>query len=210
MTQIERTALAFEWGNEQPTAAHAYLLPAVLGSLRRLGAKRILDLGCGNGSFTARVVESGFDLVGLDASTTGLRIASGLMPATPLIEASLEDPLPPSLHGQFDAVIAVEVIEHLARPRVLCARAKEALRPGGHFIVTTPYHGYLKNLALAVSGTMDRHWQPGRDGGHIKFFSRATLTTLLEGEGFIVTNFSRLGRIPPLAKSMIAECRVRS
>jgi 2-polyprenyl-6-hydroxyphenyl methylase/3-demethylubiquinone-9 3-methyltransferase len=36
--------------------------------------------------------------------------------------------------------------------------------------VTTPYHGYVKNLALAVTGQLDRHWQPWRDGGHIKFF----------------------------------------
>jgi 2-polyprenyl-3-methyl-5-hydroxy-6-metoxy-1,4-benzoquinol methylase len=209
MTHVSRNALAFEWAHEQPSAAHAYLLPAVLAALRRGAPARVLDLGCGNGVFTARIVENGFTVVGLDASASGIAIAQRLLPGAELLQWSLEDPLPPSLHQRFDAVIAVEVIEHLPTPRVLCARATEALRPGGQFVLTTPYHGYLKNLALALTGQLDQHWQPGRDGGHIKFFSPRTLTALLESEGFAVTDLARVGRIPPLAKSMVLECRQR-
>ena len=44
-------------------------------------------------------------------------------------------------------------------------------------MLSTPYHGYLKNLALAVSGRMDRHFTALHVGGHIKFFSIETLTT---------------------------------
>ena len=75
--------------------------------------------------------------------------------------------------------------------------------------MTTPYHGYLKNLALAVAGQLDGHYQPWRDGGHIKFFSRATVTDLIRREGFVVTGFVRVGRVPPLAKSMVVESRFR-
>jgi 2-polyprenyl-6-hydroxyphenyl methylase/3-demethylubiquinone-9 3-methyltransferase len=132
------------------------------------------------------------------------------VPAATFLEGSLEQPLSRELHAQFDAVTAVEVIEHLPKPGVLCARAREALRPGGRFIVTTPYHGYLKNLALAVAGQLDRHWQPACDGGHIKFFSRATVTELIRREGFVVTGFDRVGRIPPLAKSMVIEARIKT
>src|SRR5437879_476891 len=128
MTQAARTSLAFEWNHEQPSAAHGYLLPAVLRSLRRCGATRVLDLGCGNGVFTSRVVGAGFDVTGLDASASGLRIATGQCPTARFLEASVDDPLPAALHRQFDAVIAVEVIEHLPLPRMLCARAREALR----------------------------------------------------------------------------------
>ena len=202
MTGAERTALAFEWGQDAP-AAHAYLVPPVLDALRRAGARRVLDLGCGNGTFTAHVAARGFEIVGIDASRSGIRIASEIVPSATFLEHALEEPLPQHLHGQFDAAIAVEVVEHLPVPKQLCARAREALRPGGHFIATTPYHGYLKNLALAVAGQLDGHWQPLQDGGHIKFFSRATLTELLERTGFEVTGFVRVGRVPPLAKSMV-------
>lgn len=209
MTDVERTTLAFSWGEEAP-AAHAYLVAPVLKFLRQEGARRVLDLGCGNGTFTAHIVQAGFDVVGADASASGIRIASGLLPAAEFFEHSIEQPLPPQLNGQFDAVTAVEVIEHLPIPGALCARAREALRPGGHLIVTTPYHGYLKNLALAVAGRLDRHWEPLQDGGHIKFFSRPTLTDLLRREGFDVTGYARVGRIPPFAKSMVVESRLKS
>jgi SAM-dependent methyltransferase len=208
MADVDRTPLAFEWGEGAPSA-HTYLAPAVLRLLRKGGARRVLDLGCGNGTFTARMVEAGYEVVGADASPSGIGIAARLVPAAQFLEHSLEHPLPLQLHGQFDAVTAVEVIEHLPIPRLLCARAREALRPDGQFIVTTPYHGYLKNLALAVTGQLDSHWQAWRDGGHIKFFSRGTVTGLIRHEGFEVTGFVRVGRIPPLAKSMVVESRLK-
>jgi 2-polyprenyl-3-methyl-5-hydroxy-6-metoxy-1,4-benzoquinol methylase len=206
MANAERTALAFEWGEGAPSA-HEYLGPAVLELLRDAGARRVLDLGCGNGTFTARIVDAGYEVVGVDASPTGIAIASRAVPAATFLEHSLENPLPSELRRQFDVVTAVEVIEHLPIPAVLCARACEALRPGGRFILTTPYHGYLKNLALALSGQLDSHWEPGRDGGHIKFFSRATITDVIRRQGFEVTRFLRVGRIPPFAKSMVVESR---
>ena len=78
---------------------------------------------------------------------------------------------------------------------------------GGGVIVSTPYHGYLKNLAMAVTGKMDAHFTALWDHGHIKFWSVRTLTILLEEAGFRDLRFLRVGRIPPLAKSMIAIAR---
>jgi len=80
MANAERTALAFEWGEGAPSA-HEYLAPAVLQLLRQAGARRVLDLGCGNGTFTARIVDAGYDVTGLDASPSGIGIASRLVPA---------------------------------------------------------------------------------------------------------------------------------
>ncbi|MBK8742608.1 MAG: hypothetical protein IPM02_25355 [Betaproteobacteria bacterium] len=65
--------------------------------------------------------------------------------------------------------------------------------------------GYWKNLAL--TGKFDFHFTALWDGGHIKFWSIATLTTLLEEAGFEQIRFYRIGRIPALAKSMIAVAR---
>ena len=81
--------------------------------------------------------------------------------------------------------------------------------PDGHVILTTPYHGYLKNLLLAVSGRLDRHWNPLHDGGHVKFFSRPSLNELLRRRGFVPTRFARVGRVPIVAKSMIVEARLQ-
>lgn len=70
--------------------------------------------------------------------------------------------------------------------------------------MSTPYHGYLKNLALALTGKMDRHFTALWDHGHIKFWSIPTLTTLMVDAGSETIRFRRVGRIPALAKSMIA------
>jgi len=99
----------------------------------------------------------------------------------------------------------VEVIEHLLLPRRLVEAALSALRPGGLVVLTTPYHGYLKNLALALSNGFDAHWHPLRDFGHVKFFSRHTLLALLEEYGLRALRFSTAGRVPLLAKSMIVS-----
>jgi 2-polyprenyl-6-hydroxyphenyl methylase/3-demethylubiquinone-9 3-methyltransferase len=109
--------------------------------------------------------------------------------------------------GGFDLVLSLEVIEHLYSPRLFVDRAHDALTEGGHLILSTPFHGYFKNLALALSGKLDDHFSPLWDGGHIKFWSERTLRALLEERGFTVDRFLRCGRVPPLAKSMIVVGR---
>jgi hypothetical protein len=102
-------------------------------------------------------------------------------------------------------VISLEVIEHCYYPRKLAKTCFDLLAPGGVLILSTPYHGYLKNLALGVFGQWDRHADPPLwDGGHIKLFSAATFTRLLTQTGFFDISVYRAGRIPPLAKTMIA------
>ena len=94
-------------------------------------------------------------------------------------------------------------IEHLFTPHRLPDYAHSVLREGGYLVVSTPYHGYLKNLLLSLFDKWDYHHKSPCVGGHIKFWSRATLTELLEDHGFRVLGFSGVGRLPFLWKSMI-------
>jgi 2-polyprenyl-3-methyl-5-hydroxy-6-metoxy-1,4-benzoquinol methylase len=114
------------------------------------------------------------------------------------------------LQDAFDVIVSVEVIEHLLLPRQLFSRAKEALKRNGELIITTPYHGYWKNLLIALTGKFDDHWHPLRDYGHVKFFSTQTLSKLFEEQGFELTHVKRVGRIPPVAKSLMMRGRLRS
>jgi SAM-dependent methyltransferase len=193
----------FLWSSAEAPGSHSYLAGPVKAALRAAGADSVLDLGCGNGALTSHLARTGFTMHGLDGSDTGIRLARERYPGIPFDTHDLATPLPPALRGRFDAVIAVEVIEHLLLPRNLLASALQALRPGGLLVVTTPFHGYLKNLAIALAGGFDEHWHPLRDYGHIKFFSRRTLGGLLAEHGVADLRFQTAGRIPPLAKSMI-------
>jgi len=107
----------------------------------------------------------------------------------------------------FNAVVSTEVIEHLYSPHSLPIYAGKVLHSGGYLVISTPYHGYLKNLLLSIFNKWDFHHTPLWCGGHIKFWSRATLTKLLEQNGFTVTGFSGVGRLPYVWKSMILVAR---
>ena len=101
----------------------------------------------------------------------------------------------------------MEVVEHVYAPRQFAKRVYDLLEPGGVAVISTPYHGYLKNLAIALLDKSDWHHTALWDHGHIKFWSIKTLGQLLTKAGFTDIKFLRVGRIPVLAKSMIAVAR---
>ncbi len=105
----------------------------------------------------------------------------------------------------FDIVVSTEVVEHLYSPREWAAGCHAALRPGGKLICTTPYQGYLKNLLISFVGGWDKHANPLWDGGHIKLWSRATLTALLREARFEKIEIRGVGRAPALRMTMVAR-----
>jgi 2-polyprenyl-6-hydroxyphenyl methylase/3-demethylubiquinone-9 3-methyltransferase len=193
----------FVWEDAEVPQAHRYLVSPTIRVLREMGSHTVLDLGCGNGSFSALLQTEGFLVVGCDASASGIAFAREAHPRVDFLEHDISNPLPSSFSTSFDAVVSLEVVEHLMQPRYLIARAYNALRPGGVLIMSTPYHGYFKNLALALTNQFDTHWHPLRDFGHVKFFSPKTLSRLASEGGFCVKRCERVGRIPAFACSMI-------
>lgn len=188
--------------------AHAYLMPQLRGML---GSPRgaILDLGCGNGAVARALIALGYDVYGVDASESGVAIANATAPGRFFVLDVSAGRLPIGLTGKrFDLVISTEVIEHLYDPHGFVAFARTILANGGEFIVSTPYHGYLKNLALAITGKLDSHFGALWVGGHIKFFSRNTLEQMLREQGFEVTGFAGAGRLPYLWKSMLVKAKL--
>lgn len=203
----------YVWLDGKSTCAHDYLYPPVKRILDELrwptARKRLLDLGCGNGSLTARLSALGWSVVGIDASAQGIAAARSHHPGLDFRQMSAYDDLRGSL-GTFPLIISLEVVEHLYSPREYVARAFEALEDGGVLLLSTPYHGYWKNLALAVTGRLDQHFTALWDHGHIKFWSCPTITHLLEEGGFQVERILRVGRVPALAKSMLIVAAKRS
>lgn len=197
----------YVWESAELTSSHEYLLPALkeilAGETLPQDRQRLFELGCGNGSVANELVRLGWAVTGVDPSEQGIAQANARYPAIPLRIGSAYDELA-AQYGTFPVVVSLEVVEHVYAPRKYAATLFSLVEQGGVAIVSTPYHGYLKNLALAVSGKMDAHFTALWDHGHIKFWSKKTLTQLLTEAGFENISFHLAGRIPPLAKSMLA------
>ena len=76
-------------------------------------------------------------------------------------------------------------------------------KKNGYVLITTPYHGYIKNLVLSLLGLMDNHFTALWTHGHIKFFSIKTLKKLISNYKFDIKEISFSGRFYPLSSSMI-------
>lgn len=181
---------------------HRYLWPLVERWIRERRPRRIFELGCGNGSIAHRLATLGYDVVAVDASESGIAQARRLGGNARFEVAGAYDDLA-ARFGCFDLVLSLEVIEHLMSPKCFIERVRDLLEPEGSLILSTPFHGYWKNLAIALAGRFDAHVNPLWEGGHIKFFSERTIRSLLGNAGLTVARVARVGRVPPLAKSMV-------
>jgi 2-polyprenyl-3-methyl-5-hydroxy-6-metoxy-1,4-benzoquinol methylase len=108
------------------------------------------SIGCDNGTLCCELANRGYDVVGCEPNAESLQFAQRTAPELILHNLDVDDD-PSAIGNQsFDVATAKEVIEHFVRPRNLSQFAKRLLRPGGHLIINTPFHSYLKNLVLAL------------------------------------------------------------
>lgn len=201
----------YGYQNSDFSHAHAYLKDAILGQLNKPQNKLILDVGCGNGAIANYLISKGYDVYGIDASESGIEIANTVNPGRFFIHDVSSDKVPQAIVTmKFDTIISTEVVEHLYDPRKYVSFCKAILSKngGGEVIVSTPYHGYLKNLLLAITGKLDNHFTALWDGGHIKFWSKKTLRVLFEEQGFSYVSFTGAGRMYLIWKSMVLKFRI--
>jgi 2-polyprenyl-6-hydroxyphenyl methylase/3-demethylubiquinone-9 3-methyltransferase len=200
----------YRYADSRLNHSHGFLLPAVMLCLQELNLaperRRVFELGCGNGSVANYLTQYGWKVNGVDPSKEGIALANRSFPDIKLSQGSAYEDLS-GKYGRFQVVLSLEVVEHVYFPRKFAKTLFSLCEPGGAAIVSTPYHGYWKNFAMALIGQMDRHFTALWDHGHIKFWSMKTLTTLLEEAGFNDIRFRRVGRIPALAKAMIATAQ---
>lgn len=193
------------------TCAHDYIVPVIIKiikGLRLSSDSKILDAGCGGGALV-NTIYNDLDfknVYGFDASKSGIDLAKKSFPELVknfFIHNAYESKLPSDVPQKYDLIISMEVIEHLFAPKTYLTNLTLWLEDNGYLILTTPYHGYLKNLLIAMLNKFDKHFDPLWEGGHIKFFSKNTLYRLLEDTGIRPMKFDAAGRLPFLWKSMI-------
>ena len=139
--------------------ARARLTVALLGRLGVSPPARLLDAGCGWGVTLDALERRGYRPTGLDVSRRVLERLD--RPGRTLIEADLTQPWPDADLPQFDAVLALDVLEHLDDDRGAVARLGELVRPGGGvLVVSVPARPELFGEFDAVQGHR-RRYVPG-------------------------------------------------
>ncbi len=198
----------YYYSSPDPSYDDQFLWEAVRGDLLRHAPPpaSVLEVGCGNGVNARRMAELGYSVTAIDSSVSGIEAARRIDSTVRFEASSIYDPLADRF-GTFDVVVALEVIEHLYDPRALARGLHDLLKPGGHALLSTPYHGWLKNVLIALTGRSDDHFNPLWDHGHIKFFSVRSLRRLFSETPLREIHVRRLGRIPWLARTMLVALR---
>jgi 2-polyprenyl-3-methyl-5-hydroxy-6-metoxy-1,4-benzoquinol methylase len=165
--------------------------------LNNYANRRVLDLGCGNGHVVSYLVKQGYDAYGRHVSEKGIAIAKKEYPDRFFRQDLSTNQLPSEIQRlKFDTIISTDAIEYL-NPEGFIEICKYILQKNGDLIISIPYHGSWKNLSLAILGKWDSHHDPTWHVGHIKFWSKRTLTKLLTKKNvFTVTGFKGCGQIP--------------
>lgn len=199
----------YGWKTSSAPPSCEYVAPQIIRLIRKLKLKRVVDLGAGNGALCSMIKATGCEVVGVEFDSKGCELARSRYPDIRFHNFGFHDDPEKftSSEGVFEAAISTEVVEHLYAPHLLPRYASETVMANGYLIISTPYHGYLKNLALALLDRWDSHHSPLWHGGHIKFWSRRTLGQLVSQNGFEVVDFYGVGRSPYFWKSIIMVAR---
>ena len=197
----------YDWINNN-TSHHRYLINTILKFLNQIDTYKIdhLDVGCGNGFLTNRFHEKFNSSLGVDLSDEGIRQAKQYE-NTKLKFRNIELEKLIEENKSFDLVSAFEVIEHQYLPDTFLKKINELLKINGYLLLSTPYHGYFKNLAISLLNKHDWHFNPLWRHGHIKFFSIKTLSKVLSETSFEIINYKFSGRIYPFSSSMVFLCK---
>lgn len=150
---------------------------------------KCLEVGCGDGYFSSEIVRRNLSVTGIDFSSEGVRRAQERTPEARFVVHDLTQPLPFEADS-FSAVWCSEVLEHLFSPLFVLQEIQRVLRPGGMALLTVPYHGLLKNLAIAAFA-FEKHFDP--EYPHLRFFTIRSLASLVRKAGLSVVETATCG-----------------
>lgn len=150
---------------------------------------RVLDIGCSDGRFGAMTKDFGHYVVGVDVikhEGVGERLDG-------LVEADLNDGLPVETGGDFDVIVAADVLEHTIEPRVLLEDMIVRLNAGGSILVSVPNFAHWYPRARVAVGRFDYDQRGLLDRGHVRFFTRRSFERLLADSSLIIERRTVVG-----------------
>jgi len=145
----------------------------------------ILDIGCADGTFTKIIFDKAKPrrIIGIDIVKTSIDYAKNKFKRNKKMKFLVADGLNlPFEANSFEAVFALEIIEHCLSPKKLFLEAKRVLKPGGYLTVLVPTDNFLfKILWWIVLRTWGKHWRHT----HIQSFDKKNpISLIIKNAGF--------------------------
>jgi trans-aconitate methyltransferase len=161
--------------------------------------ERILDLGCGDGQLTAKIVASGAEVVGVDASAAMIAGAQAKG-----IDARVCNAESLPFEAEFDAVFSNAALHWVRDQDAMLAGVYRALKPGGRFVAEMGGHGNVAAILVAFTAVLEKHGFAGREDGVNYYPTPESYSARLVRHGFHVEQIQLIPRPTPLAAGMAA------
>jgi SAM-dependent methyltransferase len=188
----------------QTYARDAAFVPELAGGVVEwLGGQpgeRVLDLGCGDGQLTARLVEAGLDVRGIDASPA--MVAAARARGLHVDQASAEEL--PHADAAFDAVFSNAALHWVRGQDAMLSEVHRVLRPGGRFVAEMGGHGNVAAIRVALLAVLERHGISAREEDVNYFPTTGVYAARLERHGFQVEQIALIPRPTPLGEGGMA------
>jgi 2-polyprenyl-3-methyl-5-hydroxy-6-metoxy-1,4-benzoquinol methylase len=140
----------------------------------KLPPAKVLEIGCAHGGFVAMLRQAGFDATGLELSPSIVKFATRAFDV-PVLTGPIEDQS--IANGSYDAIVMMDVMEHLPEPLVTFRRCLDLLKPDGVLLIQTP--GYPESSTLAELRATDHKFPMMLDPNeHLFLFSQTSARKL--------------------------------
>ena len=201
MTSTSQHVPGQEW-DASAYAQNANFVPKLGSEVVKLlspqPGERILDLGCGDGALTERLMQLGADVLGVDASEEMVDAARQRGVTARVIDGHQ---LP--FDHEFDAVFSNASLHWMLDPQAVLAGVKRALKPGGRFVAEFGGHGNVAAICTALIAALQFRGISAR-GRHPWYFPTPhEYGHLLETVGFKVESIELIPRPTPLPTGML-------
>ena len=166
-------------------------------------AKKILEVGCGEGKFSIQLKSEGAELWGLEPDQRSAALAKEKL--FKVITTTLEEALNELPENYFDVIIFNDVLEHMLHPKENLKLLRSKLNSKGRVVTSIPNFRYIKNLFLVVvKGRWDYTESGILDYTHFRFFTKKSLGLFFQESGFEIETVKGINKTKSIKYQLLA------